>query len=246
MPVFFVRPDSVAPPTITILGDLIIHLRDSLRVAIGETLWFDDGAGTRYRTEITNISPYAVVGHILETLHRPPTHTPRLTLGQALLKGEKMDWVIQKGTELGMDALIPIESHHSIVRLKSDRKDTQLARWQRIALEAAQQSEQWCIPAITPPQTLPSLLTHGAPHTTVFMLTERHGSTSLQTVPLPRQTTENLLLLVGPEGGWSHDELRTAQQSGVTPITLGPSILRAETAAIAALSILQSRLGNLG
>ena len=246
MPVFFVRPDSVDPPTITILGDLIIHLRDSLRVAIGETLWFDDGAGTRYRTEITNISPHAVVGRILDTLHRPPTHTPRLTLGQALLKGEKMDWVIQKGTELGMDALLPIESHHSVVRLKSDRRDNQLARWHRIALEAAQQSEQWCIPAITPPQPLASLLTHHTPHTTILVLTERHGSVNLQTVPLPQQATESLLVLIGPEGGWSPDELRTVQQAKAISVTLGPSILRAETAAIAALSILQSRLGNLG
>lgn len=246
MPVFFVPPDAVVPPTITILGDLIIHLRDSLRVTIGETLWFDNGTGTRYHTEITNISQSAVVGRILDTLHRPPTLTPRLTLGQALLKGEKMDWVIQKATELGMGTLIPIESHHSIVRLKADRRDTQLARWQRIALEAAQQSEQWCIPAITPPQTLASLLTQPPPHVTVLMLTERHGSTSLQAVPLPQQTTDTLLVLVGPEGGWSREELTTAQQSGVTPVTLGPSVLRAETASIAALSILQSRLGNLG
>lgn len=246
MPVFFVSPDSVVPPTITILGDLLIHLRDSLRVTTGEILWFDDGAGTRYHTEITNISPRAVVGHILDTIHRLPNHTPRLILGQALLKGDKMDWVIQKGTELGMHALMPIESHHSVVRLKSDRRDHQLTRWHRIALEAAQQSEQWCTPTITTPQPLASLLTHHAPQSTVLMLTERQGSSSLQTVPLPQQTTENLLLLIGPEGGWSHDELTTAQQTGAIPVTLGPSILRAETAAIAALSILQSRLGNLG
>lgn len=246
MPVFFVSPDAVLPPTITILGDLMVHLRDSLRVTTGETLWFSDGAGTRYHTEITSLSPRAVVGRILETIRRPPDHTPRLTLGQALLKSDKMDWVIQKGTELGMYALVPIESHHSVVRLKPDRRDHQLARWCRIALEAAQQSEQWCIPTITTPQPLASLLTQGTPHPTVLMLTERHGSVSLQTVPLPQQTTENLLLLIGPEGGWSHDELTTAQQSGVIPVTLGPSILRAETAALAVLSILQSRLGNLG
>lgn len=246
MPVFFVSPDSVIPPTITISDELLTHLRDSLRVTVGDTVWFGDGKGTRYRTEITTISPRVILGHILDTIRRPPSLTPRLTLGQSLLKGDKMDWVIQKGTELGMDALMPIESHHSVIRLKSDRRDHQLARWQRIALEAAQQSEQWSIPSMTTPQTLASLLTHHAPHTTMLMLTERHSGMSLQTVPLPQQATDILFMLIGPEGGWSHDELTTGQQAGVIPVTLGPSILRAETAAIAALSILQSRFGNLG
>ncbi len=246
MPVFFVSSHAVDPPTITISGELLIHLRDSLRVTVGETLWFGDGEGTRYRAEITDMSQHAVVGHIYDTIHQPPRPTPRLVLGQSLLKGDKMDWVIQKGTELGMDTLMPIESHHSVIRLKSDRRDHQLARWQRIALEAAQQSEQWHVPSITVSQSLASLLTNRAPHTMVLMLMERHSGTSVQMVELPRDAHDVLLILIGPEGGWSNDELTMAQQSGITPVTLGPLILRAETAAIAALSILQSRLGNLG
>ncbi len=246
MPLFFVSPHCVAPPTVTITDELLIHLRDSLRVAIGETLWVSNGEGTRYRTEITDISQRAVVGHILETMHQPPRHTPRLSLGQSLLKGDKMDWVIQKSTELGVDVFMPIESRHSVIRLKSDRLDNQLTRWRRIAREASQQSEQWSIPTIAAPQSLASLLTNCTPDTTVLMLTERHIGSSIQTVLLPQHATDVLLILIGPEGGWNNDELTTAHQSGVTPVTLGPSILRAETAAIAALSILQSRLGNLG
>jgi 16S rRNA (uracil1498-N3)-methyltransferase len=139
MPVFFVPPQCVTPPSISITDDLLIHIKDSLRTAVGETLWFGDGLGTRYRVRITDVSKQAVTGHILETVQEPLRRTPRLILGQSLLKGEKMDWVIQKSTELSVDELLPIESRHSVVQLKADRLNHQLIRWQRIALEAAQQ-----------------------------------------------------------------------------------------------------------
>ena len=245
MPVFFVSPQCVTPPTISITGDLLIHIKDSLRIAIGETLWFGDGRGTRYHTEITTLSKQEVSGRILETVQEPPRRTPRLILGQSLLKGEKMDWVIQKATELGVAELVPIESRHSVVQLKADRADHQLARWQRIALEAAQQSEQWRIPTIAPPQSLSALLTNHA-NTITLMLAERCEGKSLQTVELPQDETNSVLILIGPEGGWSKEEIQIAEQTKVVPITLGRQILRAETAAIAAISILQSRLGKLG
>ena len=246
MSVFFVPPQCVTPSTISITDDLLIHIKDSLRIAIGETLWFGDGHGTRYHAKITDVSKRAVTGHILKTVQEPPRRTPRLILGQSLLKGEKMDWVIQKATELGVDELIPIESRHSVVQLKADRVDHQLARWQRIALEAAQQSEQWHVPTIVPPRSLAVLLTGLATGTITLMLAERREGKSLQKVDLPEDVTNSVLILIGPEGGWSKEEVQIAEQTGVEPIALGQHILRAETAAIAAISILQSRLGKLG
>jgi 16S rRNA (uracil1498-N3)-methyltransferase len=245
MPVFFVRPECIAPPTISITGDLLLHLRNSLRITTGETLWFSNGQGTRYHAEITEVSKQAVSGHILEKIQEPPHHTPRLSLGQSLLKGEKMGWVIQKTTELGVDEVVPIESRHSVVQLKADRVDHQLARWQRIALEAAQQSEQWRVPTIDPPQSLAALLSSRGNDTMTLMLAERKEGKSLQTVELPRDAIVSMLVLIGPEGGWSKEELLIAEQSQVEHITLGPHILRAETAAIATISILQSRLSAL-
>jgi 16S rRNA (uracil1498-N3)-methyltransferase len=246
MPVFFVPPQCVTPPTISITDDLLIHLRDSLRIKIGEIVLFGDGANHRYRTEITTVTKHTLTGRILETIIQPTPKAPALILGQALLKGEKMDWVIQKATELGVTEIVPIESRHSVVQLKTDRVDHQLARWQRIALEAAQQSEQWRMPTIARPQSFPALLTGRAISTVPLMLTERRDGKSLQTVALPQDVNGSVLVLIGPEGGWSQEELEVAEQGGVKPITLGPHILRAETAAIAAISILQSRLGELG
>lgn len=246
MPVFFVSPESVTPHTISITGDLVLHIKDSLRVAIGETLWFSDGQGTRYRAELNAVSKRAVIGQILEIIQEPAHVAPRLILGQSLLKGEKMDWVIQKATELGVHEIIPVESRQSVVRLKADRLDHQLTRWQRIALEAAQQSEQWRVPTVAKPQSLTTLLTSGKTTSIILMLAERQGGKSLQTIALPQVTSGSLLILIGPEGGWSQEELGMAEQRGVEPVTLGEQILRAETAAIATISILQSRLGRLG
>lgn len=245
MPVFFVSPQCIAPPTISITGDLLLHIRNSLRIAIGETLWVGDGQGTRYCVEIIDVSKKAASGRILDTIQEPLRRTPRLILAQSLLKGEKMDWVIQKATELGVDELIPLESRHSVVQLKTDRVTHQLCRWQRIALEAAQQSEQWHVPTIVQPESLASLLTRKAIGTVSLMLAERRNGTTLQTVVLPQDVTGSVLVVIGPEGGWSQEEVHMAEQAGVVPITLGQYILRAETAAIAAISILQSRLGQL-
>ncbi|UVT20917.1 MAG: 16S rRNA (uracil(1498)-N(3))-methyltransferase [Nitrospira sp.] len=246
MSVFFVSPQCIAPPAITVTDDLLTHLRNSLRVSIGESLWFGNGLGTRYRAEITDVSKGALTGRILDTIQEPPRRVPRLFLGQSLLKGEKMDWVIQKAAELGVDTLMPIESRHSVVQLKADRVDHQLARWQRIALEAAQQSEQWRVPSITPPHSLISLLRSHVTDTVTLMLTERRDGNNLQTIELPHDATGSILVLIGPEGGWSKEEMLAAEQAEIQPITLGQHILRAETAAIAAISIVQSRLGKLG
>ncbi|HMS83717.1 MAG TPA: 16S rRNA (uracil(1498)-N(3))-methyltransferase [Nitrospira sp.] len=246
MPVFFVSPECVTPPTISVTGELLTHIKDSLRAAVGETLWFSNGQGARYRTEISDVSKYVVTGLILETIQEPTRSAPRMILGQSLLKGEKIDWVIQKATELGVREIIPIESRHSVVHLKADRINHQLTRWQRIALEAAQQSEQWHVPTIANPQSLTTLLASSERNFTTLMLAERQEGKSVQAVTLPQDPSNALLILIGPEGGWSKEEMKIAAQQGVEPIILGRMILRAETAAIATISILQSRLGELG
>jgi 16S rRNA (uracil1498-N3)-methyltransferase len=246
MPVFFLSPQCVTPPILSVTGELLVHLRDSLRIAVGEILWFGNGQSTRYRAEITDVSKQALTGRILDTVEEPPRRAPRLILGQSLLKGEKMDWVVQKTTELGVDELVPVASRHSVVQLKADRIGSQTARWQRIALEAAQQSEQWRVPTIAPPQSLAAVLTHRTPGTVTLMLAERQEGKSLRTVDLPTDATGSVLIVIGPEGGWSKEEMFMAEQAGIEQLTLGPHILRAETAAVATISILQSRLGQLG
>jgi 16S rRNA (uracil1498-N3)-methyltransferase len=246
MPVFFVSTDCISQHAISVTGDMLVHLRDSLRIKAGEIVLFGDGVSRRYRTEITRVTKQSLTGQIIETITQPAPKAPSLILGQALLKGEKMDWVIQKATELGVSELVPIESRHSVVQLKADRVDHQLTRWQRITLEAAQQSEQWRVPTIATPQSLSALLASRATGTITLLLAERQEGKSLQTVELSQCVSDSVLVLIGPEGGWSKEEVQIAEQAKVIPITLGRQILRSETAAIATISILQSRLGKLG
>jgi 16S rRNA (uracil1498-N3)-methyltransferase len=246
MSTFFVPPDAVTPPTIRITGDLLHHLRDSLRLHPGDRLTLNDGHGTRYRVEVTHVTPQAIDSRIIDQQTESTRRTSPIVLGQALIKGDKMDWVIQKATELGVATILPIHSTHSVIKPNPERLEHQRARWSRIARDAAQQSERWTLPVIADPVDLAEVCRHYASAPLKGMLAERSRGPSLATISLPQDRQHSIILLIGPEGGWAPDEQRLAQEQGFLPLTLGPRILRAETAAIAALSILQSRLDEIG
>jgi 16S rRNA (uracil1498-N3)-methyltransferase len=245
MSTFFVAPDAVTPPTIRITGDLLHHLRDSLRLCPGDSLILNNGRGTRYRVEVTHITRQAIDTRILEQQTEPARRTSPIVLGQALIKGDKMDWVIQKATELGVATIVPIHSTHSVIKPNPERLEHQRARWNRIARGAAQQSERWTLPVIADPIDLAEVCRRYASAALKSMLAERSSSASLATISLPLNRQHPIIVLIGPEGGWAPDEQRLAQEQNFLLLTLGPRILRAETAAIAALSILQSRLDEM-
>ena len=245
MSTFFVNPDAITPLTIRISGDLLHHLRASLRVRLGDCLTVNDGRGTRYRAEVTHVTSQAIDSRIIDRQTEPARTTSSIVLGQALIKGDKMDWVIQKATELGVAAIVPIHSAHSVIKPNPERVEHQRSRWERIARDAAQQSERWTLPTIADPVSVAEICRQYASAALKSMLVERSSGSSLATVPLPRDSQYPIVLLVGPEGGWAPDEQRLAQEQGFLPLTLGPRILRAETAAIASLSILQSRLDEI-
>lgn len=145
-----------------------------------------------------------------------------------------------------MDCIVPVHTTHGVVKIQPDRVEHQRARWQKIALEAAQQSERRTIPTIAEPTDLSRLFASHSSATMKTILSERTGETSLTALPLPIGPEQSIIVLIGPEGGWEREELRLAQEQGYRALTLGARILRAETAAIAAISVLQSRLGELG
>ena len=244
MPTFFVASEAIVPPAVRITGPLLHHLRESLRLQPGEILSVTDDRGNRYRAEIAEVTSRELVGRILDTTSPPAKATPSIIFAPALIKGEKMDWVIQKATELGVERIAPVLANHSVVRPRPERIEHQRARWQRIALEAAQQSERWSVPTIDEPATIAHMLSASKTATSKIVLAERSHGISLTSVPLPAGQSE-VWLLVGPEGGWEEEEVRQALQQGFSAVTMGPRILRAETAAIAAISVLQSRLGSL-
>lgn len=246
MPTFFIAPEAVTLPTIQISGPLLRHLRESLRLHRGESLTLTDHQRTRYHVEVTDITSRAIHTRVVSQESAPPRLSPQIVLGQALLKGEKMDWVLQKATELGVDTIVPLETHYSVVKPNPERIDHQRTRWRRIVLEAAQQSERWTIPAVSDPITLARFTDQYSGAAAKGILSERTKGSSLASLGLPREPHSMIVLLIGPEGGWIPAEQQLTQDRGFVALTLGHRILRAETAALAALSILQSRLGELG
>jgi 16S rRNA (uracil1498-N3)-methyltransferase len=245
MPVFFIADPQITRGTLTITGPLLDHLRKSLRVTVGEKLWLSDDRRRRYFIQVTTMTPRELQGHVLEEQEGPLRRHPSVILAQAILKGDRMDWVIQKATELGVASLVPIISERVIARPRIERLGPQQERWQRIAFEAAQQSERWEVPEVHAPTDLPAWL-RSARGTVKLILSERSDGGSLDRVRWPKDADSHILLLIGPEGGWSAAERQVAHASGFTSVSLGARILRAETAAVAALAIIQNRLGELG
>lgn len=237
---FFIDPANIRRGSGTIIDQEARHISMVLRLTPGRTIELFDGTGTVYQAEITAISKTMVETKILGS-HRHQGQPPFLSVAQALVKGKKMDLIVQKATELGITAIQPIISQNCAV---TEAPASQISRWQRIALESCKQCDRptplICQPAIT----LTHLLSQAEEFPTKIIFWENGATTTLN--DLNWQATEKVLLLIGPEGGFNQTEAESAIRAGFSPVTLGPRILRAETASIAAMAIVQFLLGNLG
>lgn len=238
MPVFFIQSQAIRDDRIALTGDLAYHLRNVLRCRSGETIDLVDECRTRYRVTLDQISDQNISGSIIEREISVP-QTLSVALGQAILKGKKMDWVIQKSTELGMTAFTPIVTERTIPRPRAERELHQRARWQRIAEEAAQQCGRRDIPSIRP--VLPFSEFSGEPSDGALRLVlwEQERDESLKACLATRPAPQSIRILIGPEGGFSSHEIQIARKTGWIPVTLGTRILRAETAGLALLAVLQ-------
>jgi len=184
-----------------------------------------------------------------------PESSLNLTLAIALLKGEKFDLVIQKSTELGVNRIVPLVTERADIRPRdNEAAPKRLARWHRIALEAAKQTGRAYVPEIVAPHTLKSLLTSAAAAAasrelstivTRLMFSERQGSSLAEATNSFAGQPAEIVALVGPEGGWTDEEIGLAREGRRDIVTLGGRTLRAETAAIAVVTLLQHRFGDL-
>ncbi len=242
MPVFFIHSNDVGNGVINITHPLLSHISKSLRTKAGDSLIFNDDQGHRYHTVAIQVTKETLQATIQQVEDPPYSTHPPLILAQALLKGEKMGWVMQKATELGVSAILPLITDRVILKLSGKQEETHQARWKRIALEAAQQNERWTLPTILPLQTFQQFLTSTQESQVIFMA-ERTEGASLLTIPCSTEKHESgVTVVIGPEGGWSTDELESAQSHHWAFASFGKEILRAETASLAALAILQARL----
>ncbi|HZX47942.1 MAG TPA: 16S rRNA (uracil(1498)-N(3))-methyltransferase [Nitrospirota bacterium] len=247
MSVFFIKKNQLKENSVSITGELLKHLRDSLRIKKGEMIFCVDEEGTKYAVLVTYPGHDLFVGEIIETTGKKKESAIFIHLVQAVPKGPKLDFIIQKTTELGINAITPVISGRGVVRIEKDRMEEKLKRWKKIALEAAQQSNRLDVPDIAPPVLFNEYMASfkkGDLNLLLYEEEKRKGIKEvLRGIQEAKVGVKTIILLTGPEGGFSQEEVETAAEAGFTPVSLGDLILRTETAPIAALSILRYEFG---
>lgn len=230
--------------TIDITGEDAGYLLRVLRCKKGDRLNIFDSQGRTCTARIIKVANGKVYAELRECLSEVTESHLRLTLLQAILKGQKMDLVIQKAVELGVTGIVPLITERTEV--KETRK---LQRWQKIALEASRQSGRNIVPPVKEPVSLVdffelSVLLKG------IVLWEKRGMSLIEAVDKLTQTfdfkRDSLFALIGPEGGFTAKEVGTVEEKGLYTVHLGARILRAETASISVVAILQSLMGDMG
>lgn len=242
---FFVSPADINGEWARLNSSQIYHLERVLRLKAGDQIGIFDGEGREYRAILELSGSREIAARIVsrESLDREPW--VRLSLIQAVAKGDKMDFIIQKAVELGVADIYPVFSERSVVRLEGDRARKKVDRWQSIAWEACKQCGRSSVPAVHSLQTLTQCL-EKMQSQTVVMLYEGSCLEGLGRVLKDKGRHREISVLIGPEGGFSLGEVERARQHGVIIASLGPRILRTETAGLVALSIILYEYGELG
>lgn len=244
MNTYFIDTKNVEDSQIRITGDLFRHLSKVLRIQVGEHLHFSDNIAHTYDGKVKEITKDYILTSI--DLVQAITGEPPLMvyLIQCLPRGDKMDQIIQKTTELGVGCILPVESDNSQIRLKNKAKE-KAARYGKIAAAAAEQCGRGKIPEIVMANSLERALKYLPDDTKVIFCYEKEGKNSLKS-ELIKIRDENIAVVIGPEGGFSSGEAQSIIARGGVPVTMGPRILRAETAGPCALAAIMYEKGDWG
>jgi 16S rRNA (uracil1498-N3)-methyltransferase len=245
MPRFYVPSPKIEKGKLKVEGQSVRHIRNVLRLKKGDEMTVFDGSGKEYGGTIVGESSSSVIMAIQEILPSKTESPLEITLAQSLLKGEKMDYLIQKATELGVREIVPFFSSRSIPLLEGSKRSARLRRWLKIAIEASKQCGRGVVPVIQPIQEYSGLLLSASQDSLRLILWEREGE-RLGEVLTPVKEKTKVFFMVGPEGGFSQEEVENAKQAGFLPISLGERILRSETVSLSLLSILQYEWGDMG
>ncbi len=242
---FFVRPEDISGDTITLRGSDVAHIRTVLRLKSGDTVQVLDGKGSRFEVRLTGVAARQVTGRI-EAQAPARTESPvAIHIGQALLKGNKFDTVLRKSVELGAVAVTPIRAQRCVVKVLRTEEAKKIQRWRRIAREAAKQSGRSQVPEVQSKiQSVEAFCKEHEDADLKLIFWEEETQHRLSDCAAPSPPS-SIACLTGPEGGFQAREVETARACGFEAVSLGPRILRAETAPVVALSLLQQRWGDL-
>lgn len=239
MPRFFIDRKSIENNRVIIFGDDAKHISRVLRMKEGEHLTLCDGMGCDYNAKISRFNKNEVTCEILSQEENSTEPGINITLFQALPKSGKMEYIIQKCTELGINKIIPCIMERCVVKLNSEadiKKKTE--RYQSIALAAAKQSGRGIVPDVLPPISFDAALELLGSYELAFVPYENESSVTLKDVLSPKNSVKSIAFIIGPEGGISDAELEKIKSHDIPTVTLGKRILRTETASTAVLSMI--------
>ena len=240
-PRFYCPPPLLARDSLELPPAAAHHANRVLRLRVNDAVHVFDGAGTELHGIISEINGKRVVLGKLQTSTVNRESPLSIVLAQAMCGSEKMDWVVQKATELGATAIQPVQTRRSVAKLSGARIEKRIEHWRAVVIGACEQCGRNVLPEIRAPQELSAWLAVMRNETGSKFILAPDASTTLNEQIKPQAA---VTLLIGPEGGFSADEVELAQQVGFIPVRLGTRILRTETAAIAALAALQTLWGD--
>lgn len=218
------------------------HLTRVLRLREGDDCVLFNGDGHDYAARITSIGKRQVVAEVLSSQAVENESPLMITLVQGIARGEKMDLILQKATELGVAAVVPVIAERTEVKLDAERAEKRVAHWRSVMVSACEQSGRASIPHLSAPMPLFQAISESVEESLRLTL-DPLGETSLATMAAPPSAA--LTIAIGPEGGWSPRDREALRAAGFIGLRLGPRILRTETAGLAAIAALQSRFGDL-
>lgn len=240
MPRFFI--DYVPEAQAVITGDDARHIARSLRMQPGESLVLCDSIGTDYNCEIERVADDSVAVRVLNFCKTVAEPSVKVTVYQGLPKADKMDSIVQKSVETGAARIVPVMTARCVSRPDEKSAAKKIARWQKIAEEAAKQSGRGVIPQVAPIIGLKAAVQEASKNGEMILFFEGGGQSIAELV---NKGTVNLSVFIGPEGGFEQAEVDSVLQNGGRTGTLGPRILRTETAPIAALAAVMLASGNM-
>jgi len=235
---FFISPEFICNKEARLPDAEARHLKNVLRIREGEKVEIFNGKGGVWHGAVEfRHGEVFVCG--LTQIHSPQTSSARLMLAMSMIKPTRFEWAIEKSTELGVDVIIPLYTVRSEIRISDEKISGRLARWERIAKEASKQCRRPNVPVMRPPLEFRDFLSSEE-----YSIQDRilfYEKSDNQWLPDRTETAGDTTICIGPEGGWTEDEVESAEKSGCAVVGLGPWVLRAETAAITVISILMFR-----
>lgn len=241
MPYFYCEPKNVKSRTLALVGDEAHHVAHVMRHKIGDRIVVVDGRGMVYYAKIGRVSDSVVEAKIVKRRRRPNEPISSLTVAQGVLKGSRMDYAVEKLTELGVSRIVPFVSARSTA-LAGERGE-KIRRWRRIAVAAMKQSERSILPSVSDVASFDDVLALSKDHD-LFLLgweeEKRNRVSDLET-----EGAKKILVAIGPEGGFTEKEIRTARSAGGSVLTLGERRLRSETASVVLATLVLERTGDI-